>query len=111
VKTTFASLSAFVLLGVVSTADDCCHDVASPGMQSVREPVEASNPASEGKSTSPIFALDLVPSFLGQEKIFGEIGQQVRDLTDLQRCWRKIDRTDGLAESVARLCSAIAGPF
>lgn len=85
---TSASLSAFALLGVLSTLDDCYHGLASRGMQPVREPVEASNHASEG-----------------------EIGQEVRDWTNLQRCWRKIDRYEDLAESVARLCTAIAAPF
>jgi len=111
VKMISASLSAFALLGVVSTVDDCYHGVASPGMQPVREPVEASNHASEGVNTFLIVAQDFVPLYVGQGTIFAEIGQEVRDLTSFQRCWRKIDRHDDLAESVARLCAAIAGPF
>jgi hypothetical protein len=111
VKMTSASLSAFALLGVLSTVDDCYHGLASPGMQPVRESVEASNLASDGENTFLIFPEDFVPLHVGQGTIFAEIGQEVRDWTNFQRCWRKIDRYDDLAESVARLCTAIAGPF
>jgi hypothetical protein len=85
---TSASLSAFALLGVLSTVDECYHGQKSTGMQPVRELVEAGNHASEE-----------------------EIGQEVRDWTDFHRCWQKIDRFEDLAESVARLCTAIAGPL
>jgi hypothetical protein len=57
-------------------------------MQPVREPVEA-----------------------GNHSIEEEIGQEVRNLTNLQRCWQKIDRFEDMAESVTGLCTAMAGPF
>ena len=106
-----ASLSAFVLLGVVSTLDDCYQGFASPGMQPVREPDEASNPAREVANPVLAVAQDFVSLYAGQGAIFAEIGRDVRDLTSVQGCWRKIDRYDELTESIARLCTAIAGPF
>jgi hypothetical protein len=106
-----ASLSAFMLLGVVSTVDDCYHGAASGGMQPVRQPDQASNPAFEEENAVLMVAQDFLSVYAGQGTIFSEIRQDVRDLTSVHRCWRKIDRHDELTEGIARLCTAIAGPF
>ena len=110
-----SSLSAFVLLGAVSATDvktSCYYDYSQPETQLASRPVEAGiNFAGEGQDRFRALTYELMAVQLGQGKIFSEIGQGLRGLTSLDRCWRSGGQHDDRYGNVARLCAALTGPL
>jgi hypothetical protein len=110
-----SSLSAFVLLGAVSATDvktSFYYDYSQPETQLASRPVEAGiNFASEDQNRFRALTYDFMVVQLGQGKIFSEIGQGLRELTSIDRCWRSGGQHDDLYRNVARLCAALTGPL
>jgi hypothetical protein len=80
-----SSLSAFVMLGAVTATD----------------------------LDTSFYYYDDAPAVLqlGQGKVFSEIGQGLRELTSLDRCWRNGEQRDDLYRNVGRLCKALREPL
>jgi len=111
-----SSLSAFVMLGAVTATDlDTSfyyYDDAPAELQLASRPIEDGiDLASEGQNTFRLPAYDFLRVQLGQEKVFSEIGQGLRDLTSLDRCWRNGEQHDDLYGNVGRLCKALREPL
>jgi hypothetical protein len=114
-KVRISSLSAFLMLGAVSATDvktSFYYDYSRPGTQLASGPgADGTNLASEGQKASRVATDDSMMVQLGQGMIFPEIGQGLRELTSLHRCWRNGERRDGLSGNVARLCTALREPL
>jgi hypothetical protein len=114
-KPLFLSLSAFALLGVMSVADvntSCYYEFAHLAMHPAGGP--AANEASQaggGEATFQAITYDFIVAQLGQAKFFSEIGREMRDLTNLGRCWQRGGRVGGLDDNVTGTCTAFAGPL
>jgi hypothetical protein len=110
-----SSLSAFVVLGAVSATDvgtSSYHDSLHAASQLASRPVEYGvGLASEGPNTLRDPAYDFVVAQSGQESIFSEIEQDLRELARLGGCWRNGGQHHGLHGTVAKLCMAIAEPL
>jgi hypothetical protein len=114
-KVRISSLSAFVLLGAASATDvktSFYYDYSHPETQLASRPVESEiDLASEGQNRFRVLTYDFMVVQLGQGKIFSEIGQGLRELTSLDRCWRNGQQHDDLYGNVARLCAALREPL
>jgi hypothetical protein len=108
VKTILTSLTAFVLLGVLSAADGCYQNLADPGVHPAEGKV---NHVNEGEETPRAAAREFIAVQLGQNKLFREIGLEMRGLTGLQRCWQKFRRHDDLEGDFASVCATLTAPF
>lgn len=110
-KVRISSLSAFVLLGAVTATDletSFYYDYSRPESQRAGRPVEDGiDLTSEGQDTFRLPTYDLLVVQLGQGTVFAEIGQGLRELTSLDRCWRNGKQHDDLYGNVARLCAAL----
>jgi hypothetical protein len=109
------SLSAFVVLGALSATDvgtSSYYDSSHAASQLANRPVEFGvGLASEGPNTLQDSAYGFVVAQSGQENIFSEIQQDLRELSRLGQCWRNGGQHQGLHGTVAKLCIAIAGPL
>jgi hypothetical protein len=114
-KVRISSLSAFLVLGAVSATDvktSFYYDYSHPETQLASSAVEDGiGLASEGQKTSRVATDDYMMVQLGQGKIFSEIGQGLRELTSLDRCWRNGEQRDDVYGNVARLCAALREPL
>jgi hypothetical protein len=114
-KVRISSLPAFVVLGAVSATDvgtSAYHDSSHAASQLANRPVEYGvGLASEGQNTLRDPAYDFVVAQSGQENIFSEIKQNLRELTRLGPCWHNGGQHHGLHGTIAKLCRAIAEPL
>jgi hypothetical protein len=113
-KTTFASLATFVVLGVLSATDvdiSYYYDFDRSETQPASGPAQRETQYREEETTFRAAAYDYIATQLGLGMILSELGREMRDLTSFKRCWLREERRDDLDGSLAGLCTALAGPL
>lgn len=114
-KTMFASLATFAVLGVLSTTDvkiSYYYDFDRSEMRSAGSPAnrEAEHQGEE-TATARAAAYDYIAARLGLGKTFSEIGRGMLDVVSFKRCWLREEMQDDIDRNVAGMCTALAGPL
>jgi hypothetical protein len=109
-----ASLSAFALLGVVSTADvgtSCHYDFSRQELRSTHgSTADAAHHPAESKTSLRLIARDFMVVYLGQREFLSEVERGMHEVTSFSRCWKEVGGHVDLHGSPGKLCATLTRP-